>query len=215
MRKSSNLNLEFLNLGDVVPKRQMPATAKSGRRPLDPIDTDPVEDDSVEFRLVPGLPSYRVGSDGSVWSSKSGRWLKLKSKLNADGYLVVNFNPEAKSFGEFKFYSPMLVHRLVLLAFKGLPPKDHVSCHNNGDKTNNKASNLRWGTDLENARDTAEHAKQGGPIPGVPIVNAEIVMEIRDLRANGARYVDIVEKTGIRMPVVCGIAKGKAWKHVV
>jgi len=46
-----------------------------------------------------------------------------------------------------------LVHRLVLEAFVGPCPDGMEACHLDSDKTNNRVSNLRWDTHLENMRD--------------------------------------------------------------
>jgi len=53
----------------------------------------------------------------------------------------------------------VLVHRLVLLAFVGEPPAGHVACHNDGDCTNNRLSNLRWDTERENQLDIVRHGR--------------------------------------------------------
>ena len=50
-----------------------------------------------------------------------------------------------------------MVHELVLRAFVGDPPDKHECCHNNGDPTDNRLSNLRWGTRSENIRDAINH----------------------------------------------------------
>ncbi|WP_373695084.1 NUMOD4 motif-containing HNH endonuclease [Actinomycetospora aeridis] len=53
-----------------------------------------------------------------------------------------------------------LVHRLVCEAFHGAPPDSGtVVRHLDGDPTNNQASNVRWGTALENADDTRLHGR--------------------------------------------------------
>lgn len=51
------------------------------------------------------------------------------------------------------------VHRLVLEAFEGPCPPGMESCHNNGDRQDNRRSNLRWGTKPSNAQDTLRHGR--------------------------------------------------------
>lgn len=55
------------------------------------------------------------------------------------------------------------IHRLVLLAFKGPPPDEHriEGCHKDGDPTNNRPSNLYWGTSVENAADRKRFSGPG------------------------------------------------------
>lgn len=49
------------------------------------------------------------------------------------------------------------VHRLVLLAFIGEPPPGHEACHNNGDPSDNRLSNLRWDNRSANVIDQVRH----------------------------------------------------------
>jgi hypothetical protein len=50
-----------------------------------------------------------------------------------------------------RYYGNMKVHRLVCEAFHGPPPFDRaVVIHLDEDATNNRADNLKWGTQKEN-----------------------------------------------------------------
>lgn len=46
------------------------------------------------------------------------------------------------------------VHRLVAAAFHGAPDAGMEACHADGNKLNNHAVNLRWGTHSENVTDS-------------------------------------------------------------
>lgn len=50
-----------------------------------------------------------------------------------------------------------LVHKLVLEAFVGPRPPGLEACHNNGDGTDNRVSNLRWDTHKANMADQFKH----------------------------------------------------------
>lgn len=56
--------------------------------------------------------------------------------------------------GERQYF---LVHAIVLGAFVGPRPDGHEGCHWNGDKADNRLSNLRWATHLENEADKDRH----------------------------------------------------------
>jgi len=50
------------------------------------------------------------------------------------------------------------VNRAVLLAHVGEPPTpEHHAAHRNGDRTDNRVSNLDWLTPKENSKDQLEH----------------------------------------------------------
>lgn len=77
-----------------------------------------------------------------------GRELSLKP--NAGGYIYVHISID-------KAKENLHVGRAVLLAFCGKPLDNQECCHNDGNPSNNKIENLRWGTHLENNRDRIKH----------------------------------------------------------
>lgn len=132
---------------------------------------------SIEYRDVAGFPGYRVGDDGSVWSRWEKRmlpvgrgsrnilgsqWRPMKLGRQKDrgtqgrSYLQVrlSYGCEAKS-------RIFRVHRLVLEAFVGPCPDGMETRHRDGDPTNNRLSNLCWGTPAENAEDKKSQGKHG------------------------------------------------------
>jgi len=92
-----------------------------------------------------------------------------KPNGNGHGYLTVSLyrrNSEVRRY----------IHRLVLEAFVGPCPPGQEACHGNGNPADNRLSNLRWDTRMENVRDTARHGnnfqankthcKRGHPLTG-------------------------------------------------
>jgi hypothetical protein len=59
------------------------------------------------------------------------------------------------------------VHRLVLLAFSETSENFPLACHRNGIKTDNRLSNLYWGTRSQNAQDSIKSGTFVLPHPGV------------------------------------------------
>lgn len=74
----------------------------------------------------------------------------LRPTLDKSGYYRVHLGVN----GVKKSYS---VHRMVLMAFVGIPPNGYEGCHNNGISTDNRIENLRWGTQSENVKDRVKH----------------------------------------------------------
>lgn len=77
-----------------------------------------------------------------------GRVLKLKEEKKT-GYLEVSLSGRQKR----------RVHILVLEAFTGPRPQGLIACHNNDEKLDCAASNLRWDTYSANGRDLVENKK--------------------------------------------------------
>lgn len=107
----------------------------------------------TEWRSVPGLPAYEVSSDGQVRSYKWGPTprLLLQTPLRS-GHLRVHM------YDANRTRRSLQVHRIVLMAFIGMPTADKPICrHLDGDPTNNRVENLCWGTYSENNCDRARH----------------------------------------------------------
>lgn len=109
-------------------------------------------------RLKAPYDGYGVGSDGSVWSFKNGTKTKVKPRPDKDGSLRVNLADKGASKNGFK---EIYVHKLVARAFLGPSGGQHI-LHKDGNNTNNKASNLQYGSVQLNAKQREEHKRQRG-----------------------------------------------------
>src|SRR5690606_38721288 len=93
----------------------------------------------------------------------------------------------------------MYVHRLVAAAFHGPAPFPGACvAHNDGNKLNNRASNLRWASRSSNERDKWQHGRMSNgerhgnaKFPDVTIERA------RSLRARGLTASEISRITGV------------------
>ena len=118
---------------------------------------------NVEYRPIPGVTGYEAGSDGSIRSvdrlvvkrdGKGGVYRTrmasrtLKPWLAAGRYLYVELGQRGPKTS---------VHRLVCLAFHGLPPDGTEVAHIDGNSLNNAASNLAWVTHSENVKHQQLH----------------------------------------------------------
>lgn len=77
------------------------------------------------------------------------------------------------------------VHRLVLIAFSGQPNIGEEACHNDGCRSNNALTNLRWDTRSGNHADKAAHgtAPRGTNHPFVKLTAAQILAIRNDTRS--------------------------------
>ncbi|WP_423203306.1 HNH endonuclease signature motif containing protein [Mycobacterium intracellulare] len=111
----------------------------------------------IMFRPLPSNPKYIVGDDGTVIGA-FGRPLKPIVR-HPNGYLVVSVYAGQRARQRY-------VHHLVLETFVGPRPPGQECRHLNGDRTDNRLCNLRWGTHSENQFDQVAHGTH--PLAGNP-----------------------------------------------
>lgn len=173
---------------------------------------------TVEYRDIIGYPGYRIGSDGSVWTSwitcrsgrvNKGKWKRLKPNPGSKGYLRINLTPVGGKFKTFR------VHRLVLEAFTGPCPDGMEGRHLNGVKADCQLSNLQWGTPEQNRQDNHNlEVYEHGENHTQAILTEQQVVEIRRRYATGELMRVLAAEHGVSVPNVSAIINRKSWKHV-
>lgn len=83
---------------------------------------------------------YSVTEDGRVWSHFYRRWMRGTLAMVGYWYVALRKNGET---------SHVLVHRLVAEAYLPNPDGKRTVNHKDGNKQNNRTSNLEWATDGE------------------------------------------------------------------
>jgi hypothetical protein len=145
---------------------------------------------------------YQVSNKGGV--RRDGRPLKLATKF---GYLTVNLYAD----GKYKTYR---VHRLVCAAFRGPCPPGHECAHNDGDRANNRASNLRWATRLENSGDVLRHGRrQFGNQINTSRIPEELIPVIISRWKAGENQRAIAKDLGVAAPSINAVVNGRMWSH--
>ena len=166
-----------------------------------------------EWRPVVGYEStHEVSDHGRVrrtglqitqrnrWGSTNTRTYppkecKLTPIGEGGGYLIVGL-------GGQNHY----IQSLVLTAFVGPRPEGMEACHNDGCRTNNALSNLRWDTRPGNHGDRWEH--------GTMNVAKLTVDQVREIRASKSRQVDLAAKYGVHKQTISNIKRRVSWAHV-
>jgi hypothetical protein len=165
-----------------------------------------------EWKAIPGWPEYEASSLGNIrrvaaaQGAKVGRVLKQQTVWN--GYKTVNLSSGGKVKG-------VVVHRLVLLAFHGLPADGQEALHADDVKDNNQIGNLRWGTHAENYEDRRRHGGGNhGSRHGLSKLDETSVLQIRSMRGNGATHKAIAERFGVSRECIGLILRNERWTHV-
>jgi hypothetical protein len=175
---------------------------------------EPQEQETWES--VPGWEGlYLVSSFGRVRSlarnTTSGRLLKPWTRSRT-GYPIYTLSKNGQP-------THLPAHEVVLMTFVGPRPDGLVACHGDGDKTNNRLSNLRWDTQSANQRDywrlrrLAPRRRKQRP-PGAKLVD-EDVLAIRALVRTGRFALrHIARLFGVASTTVISIRDFKTWKHL-
>jgi hypothetical protein len=169
------------------------------------------------WRQIAGYPRYYISDHGRVISQTLSR-----SRLLKPDVMRYRGRPAALRVGlrQNGATEKIMVHRLVLEAFVGPCPPGMQCRHLDGDPTNNRVGNLRWGTAQENQADSARHGTARPPQPRCgeanhsAILTAAQVAEIRRrYAAGGVTQAQLGREFGARQDWVSRIVRGQGWAH--
>ena len=153
--------------------------------------------------------NYYATKDGEIYSSKNKKF--ISKRIGPNGYYLVNLSID----GKCKTFS---LHRLIANAFidnrDGLPVVNHLD----GNKLNNKASNLEWTTYGGNLK----HAREMGllkPARGIKTKHGRFLPEdIRDIRmlleTKKYSWRDIAKMYNVTKSAIQYIANKKSYYYV-
>lgn len=132
----------------------------------------------------------------------------MKQGANGRGYKQVWLCRNAR-------YAPKLVHRLVLEAFVGPCPAGMETCHNNGDRGDNRLANLRWDSRSANQADKELHGTgQRGERSHRAKLSAKQVLDARRRYRPGDKIngcAAMAREFGVSDSHMSRILKGTRW----
>lgn len=154
------------------------------------------------FEIIKGYTKYAIDRNGEILSSYSGEWKPIYKKLRKDGYYDVNLD-------EGGIRKTLGISRLVANQFIGERPQGMQVAHNDGVRTNNRLSNLRYATPKENTGDKFKHGT------AYRKVTDEDILEICRLGKLGWTDRAIAKHVGkISHPSIHNILAGKSFRHL-
>ena len=166
---------------------------------------------------------YQVSNIGRVRSLdkeviNSGRRLFCKGRVLSSskhnmGYLRVSLPFIIRQKKRKSFF----IHRLVLMAFKGMPTKKRYDCnHINGIKADNRIENLEWCSRKENIRHSFRIglSKQGEDHHRSKLKEKDVV-EIKELLRNKKlKQIEIARKFNVSDVAISMIKSKRNWSHI-
>lgn len=145
------------------------------------------------------LEDYEITVEGLVINKKNGH--VLKPQPNGKGYLRV-------VLGGKRYF----VHRLVAEKFIPNPEEKEQVNHIDGNKLNNRASNLEWVTNAENRKHAVEHGLQisGEGCPWAKLTKNDVLF----IRAHPEiDEWDLADVLNVSVSTIHSIRIYRSWKN--
>lgn len=165
----------------------------------------------VEWREIPGFPNYEASSAGEIRSKErvvqysDGRKRLYKptvlSPTMSSGYKSVNLRNETGLYSK-------KVHFLVASAFLGQRPVGLDVRHKNGDRLDNRADNLEYGTRSENNLDGY---RIRGYVTKLQKLSPSAAVEIVMKRNAGASQRSLAKEYGVSKSAIAAIMQGELY----
>jgi len=162
---------------------------------------------------IKGFPNYEVSTLGRVrsfYKKVQGRWHLTKTpyimKASGKRYKCVCIRSDTKE------KKVVYIHHLVMNTFIGICPEGLQRNHKDGNKDNNRLTNLEYITQLENIRHSVSiglHAK--GERQGYSKMTLQDVEEIRWLYKLGATITELSREYNMTYNGIRAIIVGKSW----
>ena len=159
------------------------------------------------WKAILGFPHYQVSSLGRVRRVEIGF---PKQYLGTRGYFHVVLSEKGNAVTKN-------VHALVASAFKGPRPKGMTCNHEDGNKQNNEATNIKYRTQkyqIQHSMRLGLTRPPQGERNGHSILTERQVRRIKALVREGRTNRDIAHRFGVAPDTIRHISAGRRWRHV-
>lgn len=164
--------------------------------------------ENEEKRVKYGMTDYEVDTDGNIFG-KHGK--KIKPQLSKDGYYYFNQYLDGKMYHK-------RIHRVVCETFISNPEQKEFVNHIDGNKLNNKLTNLEWVTHSENLKHSYNLGlhDQKGTKNNRSKLNEQQVKDIRNLFDKKIKKHSTIlsQQFGVTRRTVERIIKGELWNQI-
>lgn len=161
------------------------------------------------MKKIDRFPDYEFHSDGFV-ISRVKKTPKVMSPIKMGNYVGLQLK---RSDGHSE---KAYLHRLICEAYNGPCPEGMECRHIDGNKNNNAASNLIWGTKDENEKDKLLHKTMlFGEKNPMAKLSENAVKDMREYRQKtGDSYAKIAEIFGVSAMTAYRAITKQSWSEV-
>ena len=175
-----------------------------------------IDSQNEEWRDVPGYEGIYAASNlgrikrlTSMTRAKAGD--VLKPYLGNNGYWMIGLRHGKKR-------KKFTVHRLIMLTFVSIPFVNAEVNHINGDKLDNRLSNLEWVKHSDNIKHSYVLGRKISSAPGENNawhkLTDKTVIEIRALAEKGVKHSEIARLFNVSQTCILSVVRRKTWKHI-
>jgi hypothetical protein len=157
------------------------------------------------WKQHPVYTDYYFSEDGRAMSKKKGKYRELTgTTCGQQGYKAIAVG------GSKKIY----IHRSVCELFHGPQPAGQQCRHLDGNRYNNSAANLQWGSPKENAYDKVGHGtvatKEKNPMAKLKSEQVQVMREIR--ATTGLSFKKISKQFSVSTMTAFRAITQRSWK---
>ena len=173
------------------------------------------------IKPCPTYAGYSASDGGTIYSHRRRKRL---AGGGTEAYIDASYSKPLKPIKTPKGYAqvsvscngkirPIGIHVMVADAFIGPRPPGAEVRHLDGDNSNNRPSNLAYGTSKDNAADRLRHGRyfSGGTHRNAKLTDAQ-AEEIRQLRSAGAKVKLLARRFGVSIATIEAIIYGRSYK---
>lgn len=165
------------------------------------------------WKPIPSFPGYEASSLGRIKSIDRTIVIADGSRRFLRGRMIAPWKVKTGYPMVYCKGAGRYVHALVIEAFHGPRPKGCQCCHNDGNRENPRADNLRYATRHENEQDKRRHGTYYGR--GGANLCANSVVRIKRLLAEGRLTQKVVaQEFHVTRSAIGHIKAGRSWPHV-
>jgi hypothetical protein len=178
-----------------------------------------------EIRRCPSFEGYGVTEDGRLFSFRkrvpqlTPKGVRFTSGLDYSSPVQMKLHQRKSGHMCCSIWNGKVpritgIHQLLMDAFVG-PANGLNALHKNDVPTDNRLSNLRYGTDQDNAEDRVRNGGQrrGEEVPRSKLKQQDVI-DIRNAWASGESQKDLAHQYRVATGTIWHIVHRLKWKHV-
>lgn len=155
---------------------------------------------------IPGFSNYIISNKGVIINTNNGHVLTPIEDSDDHYYYVMLFRDGE---GHKK-----QIHRLMGTLFLDNPDNLPIVNHKNGDKSDNRLSNLEWVTTSENTKHAFDHGLANPP-DGEKNGKSKLSRnEVKRIRKSDKTGKDLAKKYGVSQGMISLIRNNENWTHL-